>query len=176
VRRRKGKGPFKVDLLIASAFAYWQRLWRTPGLTRRASVTFSRRLRATAGRCTPATGRIVLSAALLDGPETRLVEVLCHEAAHLAAHLRHGRAASSHGKDWAALVVKAGFEPERRIRLPIAQSKRSAPRGRYSVLHTCPVCQTIRPAKRAVPQWRCAECVAAGLTGELIITRTERRS
>ena len=163
---------------MAAALRRWQRLWRAPGLASSASVRFSARLTATAGRCALAKREIVLSVALRDGPEERLLEVLCHEAAHLAAHLRHGRLPRLHGTEWAELVRKAGYEPTRHL-APSSRGTRQHEaklRPRYLVTHTCPVCHTRRVAKRAVPQWRCAECRAAGLPGRFVITRTMART
>ena len=37
-------------------------------------------------------------------------------------------------------------------------------------LHRCPVCDFSRVAARPVRSWRCADCVAAGLGGNLVIT------
>jgi predicted SprT family Zn-dependent metalloprotease len=138
-------------------------------------VRFSARLHKTVGRCAVAKREIVLSASLADGSEQRLLEVLCHEAAHLAAHMRHGRLGKQHGAEWAELVRKAGFDPRRRLGAHPRGEKRRDKTRRYVVVHTCPVCQMRRLAKRAVPQWRCAECVAAGLPGRLVITRTAER-
>ena len=44
-------------------------------------------------------------------------------------------------------------------------------RARY--LHSCTVCDFHRTARRPMHAWRCAACVAAGLSGELQITRKE---
>jgi ribosomal protein L37AE/L43A len=37
-------------------------------------------------------------------------------------------------------------------------------------LHRCPVCHSVRRAKRPVQQWRCRSCHEAGLNGCLEIT------
>jgi ribosomal protein L37AE/L43A len=37
--------------------------------------------------------------------------------------------------------------------------------------HTCPVCQFRRIARRRVPTWRCPDCYAAGLPGDLAVER-----
>jgi ribosomal protein L37AE/L43A len=37
--------------------------------------------------------------------------------------------------------------------------------------HTCPVCQFRRIAKRRVTTWRCPECHANGLPGDLVIEK-----
>lgn len=174
--RRRVTRPSATERRIVATLRHWQRLWHAPGLASTASVRFSTRLHATAGRCALAKREIVLNAALLDGSPQRLLEVLCHEAAHLAAHLRYGRLPRLHGSLWAELVRKAGFEPTRRLDTRDALSGRREALRRQVVVHTCPVCQTRRVAKRAVPQWRCAECVAAGLPGRFAITRRADRT
>ena len=55
-----------------------------------------------------------LSAELAAAPVAVLLEVLCHEIAHLAVRDLHGRC-QPHGPEWAALVRAAGFKPRRRI-------------------------------------------------------------
>lgn len=50
----------------------------------------------------------------------------------------------------------------------------SAPRVLYT--HTCPVCHFSRTARRAMPSWRCPECTAAGLDGELRIQSVPARN
>lgn len=140
---------------MAAALRRWQGLRRAPALASSATVRFSTRL-ATAGRCALAKREIVLSAGLLGGPEGRLLEVLCHEAAHLAAHLQHGRVSRLHGTEWPELVREAGHEPRRRLGASShSDNRQGGARPRYLVIQTCPVCHTRRLAKRAVPQWRC---------------------
>lgn len=130
-------------------------------------------MRSTLGRATPATGRVVLNAALLDGTESKLLEVLCHELAHVAAHRRYGATVRPHGAEWAAFVRQAGYAAVTRVEGQSSRLTPTAPAaGRYPVVHMCPVCHTRRFARRAVPRWRCAECVAAGLGGELTVIRT----
>lgn len=51
---------------------------------------------------------------------------------------------------------------------------KSAPRVLYT--HTCPVCHFTRTARRAMPGWRCPECTAAGLGGELRIQSVPARN
>lgn len=162
-----GDRPLPIDAALRS----WGRLWKDPELPRQLSVTFSRRLRVTLGRCTPATGRVVLSERLKSGSASRLLEVLCHEAAHVAAFRRHGRGAAPHGEEWAALVRQAGFSP---ASTAVAEKKARKPaktRASYPFAHVCPVCHTRRYARRPVSRWRCAECVSAGLDGKLMVER-----
>jgi len=134
-------------------------------------VTVSDRLTTTLARCWPRTGRIELSARAL-GDRVRLPELLCHEAAHLAVHVLHGPRCRPHGPEWQALMRQAGFEPRATIvsacRVVRPKPARAAT-ARYE--HVCPVCHTRRTAKRPVPRWRCAACVAAGLDGKMTIRR-----
>ena len=107
---------------------------------------------------------------------SRHEEILCHEFAHAAVDFVHGSSAKPHGPEWRRLVEAAGYRAEARTTrvLPIEQgpavpTRRASPTAVYE--HRCPVCQMVRRAKRPVPQWRCAACVATGLPGMLQITR-----
>lgn len=149
----------------------WERKWHVPGLVESLSIRFSARLRATLGRSEPKTGRVLLHTLLREAPKSMLREVLCHEAAHVAAYRLYGKRIQPHGAEWKALVRLAGYSPTVRHSLGSASRARRS-RERFTTVHTCPVCQTRRFARRPVPRWRCAECVAAGLDGHLEITRT----
>ena len=137
------------------------------------SVSFSPRMQRSLGRCAPEFGRIGLHSALRTAPRQQLEEVLCHEAAHVAAFVLYGRSVRPHGPEWEELVSQAGFTPA--IRAPSLDTRGSAPSSRRSSRleyeHRCAVCQTVRLARRPVRRWRCAECVAAGLSGEMTIIR-----
>jgi ribosomal protein L37AE/L43A len=50
----------------------------------------------------------------------------------------------------------------------------TSPRLLYT--HTCPVCHFSRTARRAMPSWRCPECTAAGLGGELQVQSVPART
>lgn len=159
---------------LREAVAGWARLWGVPGLEDMVTLTFSPRLRRSLGRCRPATGRITLQSALRDAPPAALLEVLCHEAAHVAAHRIAGPEAKPHGPEWRRLVEAAGYEASVRRMEATASPARAGdgtPPGRLVYEHRCPVCQTARFARRPVPAWRCAECLDAGLSGEMIVTR-----
>jgi predicted SprT family Zn-dependent metalloprotease len=151
-------------------------LWDEPALPALVTVRLSTRLRTALGLCRPASGRIVLNAQQLAATPALLPEVLCHELAHVVVHRRHGRRAVPHGPEWQALVRAAGYTPSTALRVTVssadATNTGTRPRATRSrtVLHHCPVCHTQRLAKRAVRQWRCAECQAAGLEGQLEIT------
>jgi predicted SprT family Zn-dependent metalloprotease len=182
--------PGALPLAARKALRAWGRLWGDPHLSASITIGFSPRLRTSLGRATPATGRVTLHTALRTGPIDRLLEVLCHEVAHVAA-VRRATAKGAprprpHGAEWAALVRAAGFAPathisraalQRVIGVPATappRALRAQTRHGRIVVHSCPVCHTERLARRAVPAWRCAECVAAGLSGMLVITHRER--
>lgn len=133
-------------------------------------LAVSARLSTTLARCWPRTGRIELSARALR-MRARLPELLCHEAAHLAVHALHGPNCRPHGPEWQALMRQAGFEPRATLvsTCRVIRPKPAPVSVRYE--HVCPVCQARRVAKRPVPGWRCAACVAAGLDGKMIIRR-----
>jgi predicted SprT family Zn-dependent metalloprotease len=163
----------------------WGALWGVPDLAARVTVEPSARLRRSLGRCQPATGRISIRASLLDGDPRLLEEVLCHEAAHVAARILAGPEARPHGAEWRELVRAAGFEPRiRRVGAEgdvvdagdAATSPARRASGRFAYEHRCPVCQAVRYANTARPRWRCLECGDAGLEGALEITQVEPSS
>ncbi len=172
----------------------WEGVWGVPGLMESVTIEFSLRFRTTLGLCRPAQGRIRLAAGLLvseeavDGGTSLMEEVLCHELAHVAVHRLHGRQAKPHGPEWKRLVREAGFEPRLRMlvdevdgaaqgRGPAQSAERGSKPGRQANKprprweHRCPVCHSRRMAGRPVPEWRCAECLGAGLSGKLVITK-----
>lgn len=161
-------------VFVSDAVERLSQVWAAPELNASVRVRLSAHLRTSLGRATPATGRVSLHRALRDAPPEILEEVLCHEIAHIVAY-RRARAARArrprpHGVEWAALVRAAGYEPILRaprnwIAQPLQQT--SAPSPARTVLHICPVCQTQRFARRTVPAWRCAACVAIGLDGRM---------
>jgi predicted SprT family Zn-dependent metalloprotease len=133
-------------------------------------VTWDHRFRRSLGRVHIERRIVRLSKELMAAPIALLLEVLCHESAHLAARDLYGRRCQPHGPEWIELVRTAGFEPQRRIPWPAPSSptQRIATRRRRYI-HRCPVCQLQRTAWRPVRGWRCAACVAAGLPGGLEI-------
>lgn len=164
------------ELLAAAveALRSWECLWDDARLADGVTVVFGARLRRSLGRATPATGRIALHPALRDGPVEWLLEVPCHAAARIAAARcaddaggrirvrmvpsgRHSSTRRGTGRAW----VSTG-RPLWACRLPRAEC---APCW-------CTPARCITPsAARAVPGWRCAECVAAGLDGVLQVRR-----
>ena len=169
---------------VRSALRKWESVWETPDIASTITVVFSSRLHRTLGRASPASGRVALHAGLRSASRHHLLEVLCHEVAHIVvvrrAMLSETRRPKAHGAEWASLVRTAGFSPSVRARLlgdpqlttPASGGRTQEARERtYRVVHTCPVCQSRRMGRRAVRSWRCAECVAAGLDGILVISR-----
>jgi ribosomal protein L37AE/L43A len=68
-------------------------------------------------------------------------------------------------------VRAAGFTPRTKLPAPPGtRAPRRKPRHDF-YLHRCPICHQSRTARRVVRRWRCAACVAAGLPGELVVTR-----
>jgi predicted SprT family Zn-dependent metalloprotease len=151
----------------------WGRTWGVPSLAATVEIRFSDRLEHSLGRCKPTLGLVTLAAELDSGDPAVLAEVLCHEVAHVAAERLHGPRVAAHGAEWQALLRAAGFEPRvfaRESTIPRARRRRQR---RYE--HRCEVCHSVRYGGRPVPQWRCAECMDAGLDGALAIIPRDRR-
>lgn len=149
------------------------RLWSVPSLPDRVSIRLNRRLTTTLARYKRDTRTIEVGVRFL-ALRSRRSEVLAHELAHAAVHIRHGHGASAHGKEWQALVKAAGVAA--RARMTTARSAAAQPKADRSARyeHRCPVCHMVRIAKRPVTGWRCRACAEAGLDGALDITRTTR--
>jgi len=157
-------------------------LWQRPGLER-VQVVMRPRLRRTLGRFSRRTRQIELSPAVLSG--ATLTEVLTHEAAHAALATATAKPVRPHGPEWQRLMTVAG-SPDAKATRWCRRAKRdkttrtnrtqpsagTQPQPKPPTLydHWCPVCHASRPAKKPVPAWRCAACVAAGLQGRLEIT------
>lgn len=159
-------------LLPDAEIERYARLWNFPELEEVVSLRFSARLKKTWARINLSTNTITL-ASELRGDRERLNDVLCHELAHVVSHERVGRAEGPHGPTWRRLVLDAGGDPSVRLadRNATTTKANGVPRR---FLHRCPVCDFSRIARRPIPAWRCADCVAAGLSGELIVTEQAR--
>lgn len=131
----------------------WGALWGVPELADRVHVKYSARLRGSAGRCRPSSGRISLSATYLWTHPEELLPALCREAAHVAVWLRYGTTARRHGDEWRALVVAAGYSPLR---------FRPAPMSRERFLHHCPECRYVYRDWSRVSRWACPLCGDGG--------------
>ena len=151
-----------------------------PGLVR---VEFSPRMKVSLGRCLPGRGIVRLNKKLKSQPHAFVREVLCHELAHFVTHRRFGARVKPHGLEWQRLVELAGYQPNPRVLSPSSESE-SSDKGEFGAgngafnqrcrprfEHRCPVCQFVKLASTSTRRWRCAECVADGLDGELVISQ-----
>jgi predicted SprT family Zn-dependent metalloprotease len=148
------------------------RLWKHSRISR-LQVAVNPRLRATIARWQPPAAIIEISPDAAGRGAGALREIICHEAAHVVVWDRHGRTARPHGKEWAALVRAAGFEPRASLVRCGHQTRRPPPAATYN--HTCPVCHFSKRARRRMTRWRCPECRAVGLDGTLRIERHTSR-
>ena len=155
----------KVQKLVQAKSNEYFSLWGCSDLASSVVIQFSSRLKSSLGRTRVDVHKVSLNPLLTRENEQLLDEVLCHELAHIATYERFGASVKPHGPEWTALVRKAGFEP--RLRHGVANAK--LPTATRKFEHLCPVCQTVRYAKRSMTQWRCESCVDAGLEGKLLI-------
>lgn len=160
-----------------SVLEVWSDKWKTPWLAKAVKLDFSTRLTKSLGRCTPFSKEIRLSRELIHRDKRALLlEVLCHEAAHIINYAHHGRLVKPHGEEWQTLVKIIGYQPHRKI--PIKQIEEiprpSNPSTVYE--HRCPVCQNVRYSKKPIKRWRCGVCLANGLPGDLVITKHTKKS
>ena len=155
------------------ALARWAKRWGTPALIRRVRIAYSPRLRRSLGRVRPKSGIITLHAWLATAPQSTLLEVLCHEAAHVAAYMLHGSRAKPHGPEWRELVQVAGYEPVTRLHcpgLPVEEPSTQPlpPRKRCR----CPVCGTDYFVRRLRSQDHCSVCLQHGRNVRLLLAST----
>lgn len=101
--------------ILNAWLAEWAQTWSLPMLPERAQIETSARMKTALGRCYPVSGVIRLHPGLENEPEAILREVVCHEVAHLAVYLRHGREARPHGIEWKRFMIAAGYEPRTRM-------------------------------------------------------------
>ena len=148
----------------AKSYEYFS-LWGCSDLASSVAIEFSGRLKSSLGRTRVDLHKVSLNPLLSSANEQLLDEVLCHELAHIAIYERFGASVKPHGPEWTALVRQAGFEP--RLRLSVTNAE--LPTATRKFEHLCPVCQTVRYAKRSMTHWRCESCVDAGLEGKLLI-------
>ena len=158
--------------LLTETIDRFGRLWSYPALSRTVSTRFSARLTKAWARVNLDSRTITLASSLKEDP-VRLEQVLCHELAHIVAYVLVGRSEGPHGPTWRRLVQEAGHVAV--VRLPeTAQVKAGLRSGASNpvqwFLHHCPVCDFSRTARKPMKEWRCADCVSAGLDGCLIVT------
>lgn len=142
------------------------RLWNVEEIQDQIKVEFSRRLTRSLGRTQPSQKLIRLNVELQSNLKDYLDEVICHELAHVVTVHQHGISSRPHGEKWRNLVRLAGYEPSVRMQVNGQGSTRKESK-RYR--HYCPVCHTKRISRTMISRWRCPECVANGLAGELQI-------
>jgi len=155
----------QTGLRIEEKSAAFLSLWGLPGLASSIDTRFYNRLRTSLGRAHPHTRMVQLNSVLLSADIRLLDEVLCHELAPIAVHVRFGSKAKPHGVEWAALMRQAGFRP--RARISIEEEKLPIRVKTYE--HLCPVCRIVRHARRPMYRWRCVRCFDAGRGGKLQI-------
>ena len=152
------------------ALSKWAKSWRTPSLPQRVKISFSLRLRKSLGRVRPQSGIITLNAKLASAPRAITLEILCHEAAHVAAFLLHGSDAKPHGPEWRTLVRAAGYQPSTSLKCPWL-TQPTAPRATsHRYRYCCPVCQTDFFVRRRNSHLHCSICLCAGVTVSLRFT------
>lgn len=170
VERDPTGSPRRLD--VARIVAHFGRLWARPALGETVAIAYSNRLKKSWARTNLETRTIRLASDLRTDGE-RLEIVLCHELAHVAAYDLVGRSEGPHGVTWARLIREAGYEPVLRLLAAPDGGSRRVYSCRKVFLHRCLVCNFSRSSARQMKSWRCADCVAAGLRGDLLIV--ERR-
>ena len=167
-------GPSQSNRLSA-AMRNWAKIWNMPELEATIAVDLNRRLSRSIARYRQDRYRIEVGSRFLS-LRARREEVLCHEFAHAAIDRLYGRRARAHGAEWQRLVTIAGYKATVKF-MDSGRLKTCPANARYTrsaiYEHRCLVCHMERRAKRPVQRWRCADCVSAGLSGELEITRIE---
>jgi predicted SprT family Zn-dependent metalloprotease len=167
--------PTRLPSSILNPLKRWFALWGLAGFEHYVTVSFSGRLRRALGRCYARRRQVSVAECLKEMKPSIFEEVLCHEVAHLAVFELFGENCRPHGPEWAHLMRAAGFEPRRRLVLDEAGSPSLISRPRYVHIHSCPVCQWERVARRPVRTWRCPYCSVIGLDGWLEIEKRPER-
>src|SRR5829696_5894304 len=85
---------------LRSHLSLWAGVWNLPGLEDRTEVVFSPRLRRALGNCDVSKRVIRLNPVLKTEARPKLLEALCHEAAHIAVYERFGKVRRPHGAEW----------------------------------------------------------------------------
>jgi predicted SprT family Zn-dependent metalloprotease len=153
----------------------WGLVWGIPNLADTISLRIDQRLRRSWAICRPQRDRISFHHRVTSLPTAAFAEVLCHEAAHVAAFRLYGRKVRPHGSQWEALLQVVGRPASLRRKIDGAIGKKSPTASElYRYMHVCPVCQFVRFARKPVTQWRCRNCVTNGLPGQLEIVDNPR--
>jgi predicted metal-dependent hydrolase len=101
---------------IRRALRDWCHLWGVEEIAPEISVEISSRMTRSLGRCYPDRKLIRIAQFVREESDALVQEVLCHEAAHIAAHHLYGSSIRPHGPEWKALMQKAGFPPSVKYR------------------------------------------------------------
>jgi predicted SprT family Zn-dependent metalloprotease len=118
-------------------------------LAPRLKVSWSGRLRSTAGLAYPAKVLIKLNPRLREFGQAEVDRTFLHELAHLVAHQRAGRRRiDPHGPEWRRACIDLGLKDERRCHdLPLP--RREVVRRHF---YRCPACgyevRRVRPIRR----------------------------
>lgn len=122
------KGPVPDD--VAELLQNWCELWGAADLTPEITVELSSRMTRSLGRCYPDRKLIRIARFVLDDSDDLFQEVLCHEAAHLAAYHLHGKSIRPHGNEWKSLMLQAGYPPSVRFKESRLQHMPPPPKSR----------------------------------------------
>jgi predicted SprT family Zn-dependent metalloprotease len=131
-------------------------LWDATEISGAWRAEWNSRMRTRAGVAYLEALRIELNPRLLARHPEQVSECLAHELAHLVVHRRHGRAASAHGPEWAALMKIAGFAPSRVHHFDTRGLKQE--RRRYVYLHQCVACGAHWIARKVRRDLVCRDC------------------
>jgi predicted SprT family Zn-dependent metalloprotease len=157
--------------LIAATLRRSFRAWGLPGLAREVRFEYSRRLRRSLALCYEDRLLIRLHISLARPANGELLrEIVCHEAAHIAARKLYGRNVPPHGPEWSALVDRMGYLPRLDFRTPHERRGRDGRRLPPVVFeHACDSCRVVRVSSTPDRRWRCARCISVGRSGRLEI-------
>jgi predicted SprT family Zn-dependent metalloprotease len=152
--------------------SYCADLWGVPALRERVRIIPSPWMAVTLAHAHPARNTISISTrALESGSDERIREVLCHELAHLASGMGHGRRVHPHGREWQELMRQTGYEP--RVRFTRDTTLPLALRARLPLAfeHRCRSCGQMHLARTTNRHWRCPACLRAGREGRPTVTK-----
>lgn len=148
------------------ALRKWSKLWGAPGLAECVAISFSPRMKKSLGRTLAGSGKINLHAGLLSAPRRFLLQVLCHESAHVAVVLLTRRRKQPHGPEWRKLVETAGYKPSLRMACRWLKTPVTRPINRRQG-YRCPICQAVYFQRRRNARLVCPVCDDAGISSRL---------
>jgi SprT protein len=157
-----------IQKLYTEQISEWGSVWGIPDLPKIVTINFSNRLKKSLGRVRPVSGVVTLNAKLSSLHSSVILEVLCHEIAHVVAYILHGSHAKPHGPEWRALVLAAGYKPSTTMKarwLP-DPGKVDAHLG-MKKHYRCSVCQADYFVRRRSSHLYCESCLQNGVTVRL---------